>query len=42
MTAAATVELRPFDPQRDFPPVVELIAAAHAHAGFEWFRRSPG
>ncbi len=37
MTAAATVELRPFDPARDFPPVVGLIGAAHAHAGFEWF-----
>ena len=37
MTAATSVELRPFDPGRDFPSVVDLISAAHAHAGFDWF-----
>lgn len=34
---SAMVELRPFDLERDLPQVVELISAAHANAGFNWF-----
>ena len=37
MTTATTLELRPFDPSRDFPPVVELMTAASTHHGVDWF-----
>lgn len=37
MTNATTLELRPFDPARDFPRVVEMIGAVHEDAGIHWF-----
>jgi mycothiol synthase len=37
MTTATSLELRPFDPMRDFPPVVELMTAASTHHGVDWF-----
>lgn len=37
MSTVAAIDLRPFDPTRDFPPVVELICAANEHAGIESF-----
>jgi GNAT superfamily N-acetyltransferase len=37
MSGVAALALRAFDPRRDFPPLRELIAAANASAGFDWF-----
>jgi ribosomal protein S18 acetylase RimI-like enzyme len=40
MTAAATVELRPFDLARDFPAVVDLICEVDTHDDMDWFPTS--
>ena len=37
MSTTAAIDLRPFDPTRDFPPVAEVIRAANVHAGLETF-----
>lgn len=37
MKTGAGVSLRPFEPARDFPGAVELVCAANAGAGLDWF-----
>lgn len=37
MTTATTLELRAFDPDRDFPAAVELIEATSREDGLHWF-----
>jgi mycothiol synthase len=44
-TDAATtgeIELRPFDPSRDFPAMVKLIAAGNRHDGIDYFPTPEG
>ena len=36
------IELRPFDPSRDFPAMVELIAAGNRHDGIDYFPTPEG
>ena len=36
------IELRPFDPGRDFPAMVELIAAGNRHDGIDYFPTAEG
>jgi mycothiol synthase len=37
MTTMSAVELRPFDPEREYPAAVELISVTSVHDGDDWF-----
>jgi mycothiol synthase len=41
-TTSAGPTLRPFDPDRDFPAMVELISAANRHDGIDYFPTTEG